>query len=196
MRIIAGTAKGRRLLVPRGREVRPSSDRVREALFSRLGDAVRSARALDLFAGTGALALEALSRGAAGAVLVESSRRALGILRRNVELAGFSDAARIVPGAAEAALRKLSSAGERFELVFLDPPWADRVALAAALAALTGRALLADGALVAVESRSGKRVESPQGLRTTWNRSYGGTELTVLRAEKEPSFPAQEEPRP
>jgi 16S rRNA (guanine966-N2)-methyltransferase len=196
MRIIAGTARGRRLLVPRGREVRPSSDRVREALFSSLGDAVRGARALDLFAGTGALALEALSRGASGAVLVESSRRVLEVLRRNVELAGFSDSARIVPGAAEAALRRLSSAGERFELVFLDPPYDDRAALVVALAALTDGALLANGALVAVESRSGGRLESPRGLRTTWNRSYGDTELTVLRAEKEPSFSAQEEPRP
>jgi 16S rRNA (guanine966-N2)-methyltransferase len=119
LRVVAGELKGRRLASPprRSADVRPTSDRAREALFAILGD-VSGARVLDLFAGTGALAIEALSRGAASAVLVDSDSR---LARRNVEGLGLSDRCEVVRSD---ALRYLARAGETFDLVLCDPPYA------------------------------------------------------------------------
>jgi 16S rRNA (guanine966-N2)-methyltransferase len=174
MRVIAGELKGRQLVAPRGWKVRPTSDRVREAIFSALGD-VGGARVLDLFCGTGALAIEALSRGAAGAVLVDrDTRPALG----NVERLGLGERAELVRAD---VMRWLSAhAGDpgapRFDLVFIDAPYklADRV----------GReldtyfsALLEEGGRAIVESSARRplRVESLQRLR---QRRYGGTDVS------------------
>ena len=128
MRVIAGELKGRPLLAPRGWKVRPTSDRVREAIFSALGEAVGGARVLDLYCGTGALAIEALSRGAAAAVLVDrDTRPALG----NVESLGLSGRAELVRSDAGRwlAARAEDAAARRFDLVFVDAPYrlADRV---------------------------------------------------------------------
>lgn len=155
MRIIAGTAKGRRLLVPRGREVRPSSDRVREALFSRLGDAVRSARALDLFAGTGALGLEAASRGAGSVLLVEKSPVAADQLEANLRLLG----AKAVTVRRADALRLLAQGPQAggaapFDIVFIDPPFGQCL-VAPVLERLRGGGWLAPRARVYVEQESG-----------------------------------------
>lgn len=122
MRVVAGELGGRRLVSPRGGEVRPTADRVREALFSILGD-IDGARVLDLFAGTGALAIESISRGAVGAVLVDSDPAPA---RRNVEALGLGDRARIVRGDAREFIRREQGS---FDLVFCDPPYslADRL---------------------------------------------------------------------
>lgn len=121
-RIIAGQARGRRLAVPPGRRVRPTTDRVRESVFSMLGsmDLVVGARVLDLFAGTGALGLEALSRGAAEAVFVERDRAALAALRANIGTCGFGSRARVVASDAE---RFLAAGGTAPDLVLADPPY-------------------------------------------------------------------------
>src|SRR5512136_2612918 len=119
MRVIAGTARGRKLLCPPGRAVRPTPDRVREALFSILGEAVPGARVADLFAGTGALGLEALSRGAASALFVEKDRRTAELLRRNLQECGFSGRAEVVAGDSVTLLARGLPGGA--DLLFLDP---------------------------------------------------------------------------
>lgn len=127
MRITGGKAARTRLQVPKGLAVRPTPDLVKQAVFNSLGERVIGARVLELFAGTGALSLECLSRGAASAVCVEKSTRHAELLRRNVEMAGFS------PGLIEvrtqdvlAALGQLSQAGARFDLVLADPPYGEK----------------------------------------------------------------------
>jgi 16S rRNA (guanine(966)-N(2))-methyltransferase RsmD len=123
MRIVAGTFRGRRLLAPRGQEIRPTSDRVREAIFSIIGPAVAGARVLDLFAGTGALGLEALSRGAEEAVFVDQSVKAVRLIRSNAELCGVLGRVSIVHEPINQALRRLGGRGKTFDLVFMDPPY-------------------------------------------------------------------------
>ena len=127
MRIIAGALKGRVLAPVQGR-TRPTAARVREAIFNILGAAVAEARVLDLFAGTGALGIEALSRGAAAAVFVEDHPEALKGLRRNLETLGLVERSQVLPLPVAAALRKLAARGEPFDLVFLDPPYGGDVA--------------------------------------------------------------------
>lgn len=175
MRVIAGELKGRPLLAPRGWKVRPTSDRVREAIFSALGDAVRGARVLDLYCGTGALAIEALSRGAAEAVLVDrDTRPALG----NVESLGLSGRAALVRSDVQRwlAARAEDEAAPRFDLVFVDAPYrlADRVGqeLDTQLPRLLdegGRAVVESGA------RAPLRIESLERLR---QRRYGATDVS------------------
>jgi 16S rRNA (guanine(966)-N(2))-methyltransferase RsmD len=175
VRVIAGELKGRRLVAPRGWKVRPTSDRVREAVFSSLGD-VDGARLLDLYCGTGALAIEALSRGAASAVLVDrDTRPALGNverleLRERAELVR-ADVARWLPGAPEGA----------FDLVFVDAPYrlADRVGN---LLDSHLPALLAEGGRAVVESAARRplRLESMRALR---ERRYGGTDVRFYGRE-------------
>ena len=128
MRIVAGAFKGRRLAAPRGSDVRPTADRVREAVFSMLGP-VDGDVVLDLFAGTGALGLEALSRGAGGATFVEIDRQAHEVVRRNIDatVTGDRHAIDLVKGDAARVVRSLALADRRFDLVFFDPPY-DRTA--------------------------------------------------------------------
>jgi len=184
VRIVTGEARGRRLAVPRGREVRPTSDRAREGLFSALGDRVADARVLDLFAGTGALGLEALSRGAASAVFVERSRRVLEVLLANIAATGMGDRSTVMPIAAAAALGRLSARGASFDLVFLDPPY-ESGDLDAALAAIVPSSLVARGGRIIAEHPKSRVVSPTPPLRVVASRSYGGTALTTLAAEEE-----------
>jgi 16S rRNA (guanine966-N2)-methyltransferase len=175
LRVVAGELKGRRLLAPRGWRVRPTSDRVREAIFSALGEAVQGARVLDLYCGTGALAIEALSRGAASAVLVDRDTRPA---RGNIENLGLGERADLVRGDAPRWLADRAEAGQeaRFDLVFVDAPYklADRVGkeLDSRLPRLLdagGRAIVESGA------RAPMRVESLEQLR---RRRYGATDVS------------------
>jgi 16S rRNA (guanine966-N2)-methyltransferase len=175
MRIIAGTARGRRLEVPRGETVRPTADRVREALFSSLQPHLAGARVLDLYAGAGGLGLEAASRGADRVVLVEHDPRALAALRRNVDVVGV-DGVEVRPGDVLRTLRGRIDGGP-FDVALADPPYGladDR--LTAVLAALAAH--LAPGAIVVVErsTRSGG-VAWPDALRADGVRRYGDTAL-------------------
>jgi 16S rRNA (guanine966-N2)-methyltransferase len=175
MRIVAGAARGRRLVVPRGGEVRPTADRVKEALFSSLQPSLSGARVLDLFAGSGALGLEALSRGAASVTFVERSRPALTALRRNSEVVGLPGV-HVVPGDVVAVLRGELADGP-FDLVVLDPPYdLPDASLAACLDAVLRH--LADHAIVVVEraTRAGAP-PWPEGLLVGPARRYGDTTL-------------------
>lgn len=178
-RIVAGSAGGRTLRVP-ARGTRPTSERVREALFSRLDhdDALDGARVLDLYAGSGALGLEAASRGAARVVLVESGRDAVRVCRENVAALGLGERASVVPGRVETVLPGLPADAGPFDLVLLDPPYdLDDVGLGVVLAALVPPAV-ADGAVVVVErARRSGEPRWPSTLRPGDARGYGDTVL-------------------
>jgi 16S rRNA (guanine966-N2)-methyltransferase len=185
MRITGGTLRSRALRAPRGQATRPTSDRVRESLFGILESAarVRDARVLDLYAGTGALGLEALSRGAARATLVESSREALVSTRGNVASLGMQDHARVVAADARDAIVRELVGGGPFDLVLADPPWAlvDRGEAARVLGELARSGLLAADALVVLEHSA--RTPSPEidGLAIDQTRRYGDTALTFYK---------------
>jgi 16S rRNA (guanine966-N2)-methyltransferase len=182
MRIIAGTLKGRILAPVKGR-MRPTAAKVREAVFNILGAAVPGARVLDLFAGTGALGIEALSRGAAAAVFVEDHPQSLKVLRRNLEDLDLLDRSTVWPLPVAAAVKKLAGRGERFGLAFLDPPYGGGAA--AALSVLAAPNLLLPGARVAVEhSRRETLPEACGGLRRLTVRRYGDTRVTFYLAEE------------
>ena len=180
MRIIAGELGGRVLKAPAGHATRPTSERVREALFSILGD-IEGLVVLDAFAGSGALGLEALSRGAARAVFVEEARAALGALRKNVETLGMSERARVVAAPAERAIARLAAEGERFGLAFLDPPYASASATRS-LALLARDGVLEPNAWVVVERATrGTAVAAPEGLALAFERTYGDTTIAFYR---------------
>lgn len=122
MRIISGLAKGRRIASPRGSHIRPVLDQVKEAIFNILFD-VNDLAVLDLFAGTGSIGLEAVSRGAKSAVFVDNDREAIGIIQKNIELCGFKEECRLIPKPVERALKGLAKSGEKFDLIFIDPPY-------------------------------------------------------------------------
>jgi 16S rRNA (guanine966-N2)-methyltransferase len=183
MRIIAGEFKGRRLAAVKGR-IRPTSDKVREAIFNILGPGLVEARVLDLFAGTGALSLEALSRGAREAVLVEDQGAALEVLRRNLEALGVETQARVMPLPVHQALKKLAARGERFDLVFLDPPYSRGLA-AATLADLEAYGLLASYAQVVAEHSHREVLPERLGrLHLSQCRRYGDTQVTFYRVRE------------
>ncbi|HEU4659012.1 MAG TPA: 16S rRNA (guanine(966)-N(2))-methyltransferase RsmD [Capillimicrobium sp.] len=174
MRVIAGAYGGRRLVAPPGRDTRPTSDRVREALFSILGP-LDGERVLDLFAGSGALGIEALSRGAAEATFVERAPAALRALRGNLEALGAS--ARVVARDARVFIRDAKAAGDTYDLVFLDPPYRDAAGLGPVLDLAP---LLASGGRAVSESDRRAPLELP-GLEVTDERRYGDTLIRIHR---------------
>ena len=177
MRIIAGSRKGARLFAPKGLDTRPTGDRAREAAFNLIGP-VEGARVLDLFAGTGAMGLEALSRGADSAVFVERDRDAADAIARNVDKLGLpgatvlrDDAARVL--AADARF------GRRYDLVLIDPPYRMLAGLLPTLSAYLPSVLEPDG-LVVVESDAREEPELPLPKRTS--RRYGSGRITLFEA--------------
>jgi 16S rRNA (guanine966-N2)-methyltransferase len=173
--VIAGSFGGRTLVVPRGRATRPTSDRVREALFSVLSD-VHGDRVLDLYAGSGALAIEALSRGAAQATLVDSSGPAVDAIRRNLEALGIE--AEVVRQTASRFLERARDGARQYDLVFIDPPYRRASSLGPQLTAALAP-VLATGARVIAESdrRSPLELELEQGLLD--ERRYGDTLIQI-----------------
>ena len=182
LRVIAGTAGGRRLVAPKDGG-RPTTDRVKEALFSSLGTRIQGATVLDLYAGSGALAIEALSRGAERAVLVDRDRAADDAIRANLDTTGFADRAR-VRRASVATFLTGPVPEAPFDLVFLDPPYdLASTEVAGVLADLAGAGLAADGATVVVERpKAAAAVSLPEGWGTERERAYGDTLLVVARA--------------
>jgi 16S rRNA (guanine966-N2)-methyltransferase len=174
VRLVAGQFGGRRLVVPPGRATRPTSDRVREALFSVLGATVRDARVLDLFAGSGALGLESLSRGAASVVFIDRSARAIAAVRANVDALGVTADVRRME--ANTALRTASAGGEAYDLVFLDPPYRHAAGLGRELSDALP-AVLACGARVV--SESDRRDPLQLDLPLTDERRYGDTVIRI-----------------
>ncbi len=186
MRVVAGAWRGRRLVAPPGGQTRPTADRVRQALFDMLlhapwggRAAIEGARVLDAFAGSGALGLEALSRGAAHATFIERERAALAALRANIATCGAADRARVIVGDALAPPRAPAGCG----LVFLDPPYertpGEGVPVTAALAALREADWIAPGALIAVETA--RVAPDPGGIEPLAARAHGAARITVGR---------------
>jgi 16S rRNA (guanine966-N2)-methyltransferase len=205
VRIIAGERKGHRLKVPRGEAVRPTSDRVREAIFAALaaagvlGSADDPGRppgvlsgtswqpeggvtVLDLFAGTGALGLEALSRGAARAVFVEADPRVAAILTTNIRGVTYEARSRVMAVDYTRALRVLGREGVRFDLLFVDPPYRMLPDVGRVLSPVIA-ALLAPGGLVVIEGPRSVRVDL--GLGIVFERRYGDTVVTMVKEEAE-----------
>jgi 16S rRNA (guanine966-N2)-methyltransferase len=176
MRIIAGTHGGRELTAPKGGATRPTSDRVREALFSILGD-IGGLRVLDLFAGSGALGIEALSRGAGEATLVDSAAVAVAAIRRNLEALELD--ANVVRQPAERFLHAASRDARQYDLVFLDPPYRDASTLGRELTSALTPILAPDARVVAESDR-----RSPLGLGLTLldERRYGDTLIQIYAA--------------
>ena len=183
MRIVGGRLRGRALAAPGSQAIRPTADRLREAMFNILihayGDPVNGARVLDLFAGSGALGLEALSRGARFALFIDDAAQARALIRDNVTALGLGGATRIFRRDAT----KLGDAGpvDPFSLVFLDPPYGRGLAERALASARTGGWLMPD-ALLLVEEAAEARFVPPAGFIETERRRYDDTEFIFLRA--------------
>jgi 16S rRNA (guanine966-N2)-methyltransferase len=178
LRVVAGEAGGRRLVAPPG--ARPTPERVREALFSSLGDAVVDAHVLDLYAGSGALGIEALSRRAAVAVLVDRDRAAIAACRRNLESTGLDARARLHAGPVERFVAAPAPGEAPFDLVVCDPPYEHADELAGVLAALRGPGWLAPRARVVLETAAATEVSPPEGYEVQARRRYGDTLLTTV----------------
>jgi 16S rRNA (guanine966-N2)-methyltransferase len=187
VRIIAGSRKGARIFAPKGAATRPTGDRVREAAFSLIGP-VDGARVIDLYAGSGAMGLEALSRGAARVVFVETDRRALEAIERNLDKLRLTGA-EIARQDAAARLAADAQAGRRYDLVLIDPPYRMLPDALATLAPHLAAVLAPDG-LVVVESNARAEPELPLPLRTS--RRYGSSRLSVFlgAAPVRPEAPA------
>jgi 16S rRNA (guanine966-N2)-methyltransferase len=182
MRIVGGALRGRALGAPRSQSVRPTSDRLRESVFDilahRFDDPVTGAAVIDLFAGTGALGLEALSRGAARALFVDDGTEARALLRANIEALGLGGVTRVFRRDAT----KLGAAppGEIFSLAFLDPPYGKRLA-EPALRALIEGGWLTDDALVVIEESADAMIALPSSLMLEDTRRYGDTQFVFAR---------------
>jgi 16S rRNA (guanine966-N2)-methyltransferase len=181
MRIVGGEFRGRPLAAPTGRDIRPTSDRLRETLFDilvhRFGDPVTGARVLDLFAGTGALGLEAMSRGAAYCLFVEEDVEARGLIRRNVETLGLTGRTRVFRRDAT----RLGPVGNvaQFSLLFADPPYGRGLAEKALASARDG-GWLASGAICAVEETASAQISEIAGFTPVAERVIGDSRLTVF----------------
>jgi len=181
MRITGGSGRGRKLTVPAGDRVRPTSDKVKQALFNILGEQVRGARFLDLFAGAGGIGLEALSRDAGQVVFVESARESLSAIRRNIESLGCTDRALVIASKAESFLKRPSGP---YEIIFLDPPY--RRELEPLLRLIAGSGIVKPGGLVIAEHF--KKQPSPEhagNLERYREAVYGDTVLAFYRDARE-----------
>lgn len=185
MRVIAGTAKGRRLYCPKGSGIRPARDRVKESLFSILGEFVVGCNVLDLFAGTGAIGIEALSRGARSCLFVENDATAAAYIRKNLAVAGLESRGEILRANAFRSLPHLVRKGVCFDLAFVDPPYKiveedeDRKRLLQLLEGLAGRGIMKPPGIVVIEYRP-KRAEIPDrigGFIRFDERGYDATHL-------------------
>jgi 16S rRNA (guanine(966)-N(2))-methyltransferase RsmD len=182
MRVIAGELKGRRLVTPRGSSTRPTSDLVRGSCLDTLMPWLGRGPFLDLFAGAGAVGVEALSRGAPAAVFVETDARAVRALRENLAALGLESRATVIRADAVRAVERLATAGRRFDVVFIDPPYDSPQGPAALEVVADGRCLEAD-AIVVVQHATKSPPPERAGVLEHWKaRRFGGTTLTFLRS--------------
>jgi 16S rRNA (guanine966-N2)-methyltransferase len=178
MRVITGTARGRRLKELEGMETRPTTDRVKEGLFSALQFEIEGRRVLDLFAGTGQLGIECLSRGAALAVFVDRRADAVKLIRENLKLTELEDRARVVPGD---SMEYLSAVREKFDLIFLDPPY-EAGLMEPALAHIAKFDILSPYGIIIAETPADRRLpalNAPYGIARTYR--YGKIGVTLYR---------------
>jgi 16S rRNA (guanine966-N2)-methyltransferase len=182
VRVIGGVYRSRRLRAVEGPSVRPTSDRLRETLFNILGAGVRDSRFLDLCAGSGAVGIEALSRGARHAVFVEQSPRACAVIEANLLELGISDQASLICRDVHAALKQLASDTAPFDLIFFDPPYASGL-YSPVLSSLGQSVVLAEAAVVVVEHRAKLPLESDYGKLTRFRQlKQGDSALAFYRA--------------
>lgn len=183
VRVIAGSAKGTPLKAVPGTNTRPTTDKVKEAIFSMIGPYFAGGDALDLFAGTGALGIEALSRGVSRAVFVDSDRRSVSVIRRNAEAAKVAERSEVYCNTADRALRVLAKRGAVFRYVFLDPPYRMHTS-GLLMAGMSARGLLEDGAVVVVEHESDCRYpEVMDGFVRSRLALYGETAVSIYHYE-------------
>ncbi len=182
MRIIAGTARGRKIEAPEGKNTRPTLDRVRENLFNILQMKIRGSRVLDLFAGSGALSIEALSRGAESATLVDSDRNANRIQKKNMESLGFAGQAEVMLRDWKQAAAELIRDGRQYDLVFLDPPYR-MTDLRDVFTTL--EKLLADDGLVVLEHEAKAEITAGEAFTETDRRQWGYCGISFYRLMKE-----------
>lgn len=181
MRVITGIAKGRKLKAPKGLETRPTSDRIKEALFNIIGSRVIDVNFLDLYAGTGAIGIEALSRGAVKAVFVEKNPNTVKIIKENLQTTGLLEQAEILVQEADRAIKIIAGKGEKFEIIFIDPPYLKDLEKAS-LTLIDNNSLLAPGGLVITESSKLDIMPQEVGqLRMFRQEKYGDTVLTFYQ---------------
>ena len=181
MRVIAGTAKRRGLITPRGLAVRPTADRVKEALFNILGPLVVGCNFLDLYAGAGAVGIEALSRGAGQVVFVEKEIGNIRIIKKNLQITGLAENARCLGMSVNKAITLLSAQGTSFELIFMDPPYKEALIPDTLKGIAESGLLKPEGAII---TESGKNASIPEnvagGLRICRQEVYSETKITFL----------------
>ena len=181
MRIISGTARGRTLVAPPGEKTRPTQDKVRESLFNIIRWDVMDAHVLDLFAGTGALSLESLSRGAKSAVMIDTDRAACEAIRKNIAACRMEEKARLIPRDYRQEMDQLAQEKHRFDVVFLDPPY--RMENTGEMcAALYDKGLLAKAFLLVVEHKRGLAPLVDERFEAFDQRDYGDTQITFIRS--------------
>ena len=196
MRIISGTSKGRRLVTPRGYSLRPTSDRMKESVFNILGKEVENKVVLDLFAGTGNLGIEALSRGAKKAVFVESGRQALRLIQRNLSQCGMEGQSEIVPKDANRAIGNLEQKGEVFDLILMDPPYGKGM-VRKTLAKLTSHRIYHEGSILVVQhDRRESIAETVEGWKLFRQRRIGDTLISFLTSRLSSSASTGDDERP
>jgi 16S rRNA (guanine966-N2)-methyltransferase len=186
VRIVAGTHRGRPLVGPTGPGLRPTADRIRESLFNLLGQFFEGGEVLDLYAGTGALAFEALSRGMGRAVLVDSGAESARLVAENARTLGMSERIELLKMPVVRAVPRLAAEGRRFALVFADPPYADEVVAEVAQAVGEGGLLAEGGTLVVEHGRREVAPERVSGLQRVDSRRFGDTVVSLYRSATVP----------
>ena len=184
VRIIAGEKRGLKLMAPQGEDVtRPTSDRVKESVFGSLQFALRDTSVLDLFAGSGALGIEALSRGAKKCIFVEKDGEALECLKRNIKAANFTAKSTVLYCDYTAALKRLQNNGEKFDFVFLDPPYRDKL-YGFALLQLNELELITDSTILVLEHLYAMKVDIPEGFTVVRSKKIGATGVLFVKREQ------------
>lgn len=179
MRIIAGSAKGRRLFSPKSKEIRPALDQVKESVFNILFD-VQGLNVLDLFAGTGAMGIEALSRGALRAVFIDNLAEAVALIEKNLDACGFSAAGQVLNRTVGKAIHELDLKGEKFDLIFVDPPYLKKH-VQKTLEKLAESHLIHPQTRVVVEHHPKEKPQEIEGLVLTDQRKYGQTLVSFFK---------------
>ena len=184
MRVISGEARGRKLLSPKGLAVRPTGDRFRETLFDIIGPDIRDSAFLDLFAGSGAIGIEALSRGAESAVFVDNSPDAVRVIEKNIDLVRYRGRSLVLGTDCLEALRSLSEKGRSFDYIFMDPPYRLNLCTAV-LRAIGDLSLLRAGGLVIAEQASDEELPEAAGFVRSRIKEYTATRFVFLIREYE-----------
>lgn len=183
MRVIAGSAKGRKLHPPPDNRVRPTADRVKEALFSSITSRIGSfegVNVLDLFSGSGGLGIEALSRGAKNVIFIDAHPDSVALTRKNLELTGFADQATVIKTDALKAIVKISEKSTVFDLILIDPPYADKDVTTKALDLIISHSLLSGSGVIAVETDNRFELLFPDTLSLANKKVYGDTVIWLL----------------